>query len=214
MSDEDVIIECPLCNSRVAPADCECKLEPADPDDPYEPRSRVVIGCCPRCKRVLVGRQGECSGPLGESYWSDADRLWPMPRRTISPSVPQIVRLSLNEADICFGASAYAACAVMCGRALEGICVHFKVKRTLAAGLKDLLDQDIIDRRLFNWGDELRKVRNLGAHATTESVSKQDARDVLDFVHAITEYVFVLNEQFDRFMKRRKVEKSEGEDDD
>ena len=92
----------------------------------------------------------------------------------------------------------------MCGRAIEGICVHHKTKgKTLNNGLKDLLDKEIIDKRLYNWGDELRKLRNLGAHATGEKVPQQDASDVLIFAHAITEYVFVLTEQFREFMSRR-----------
>ncbi len=53
----------------------------------------------------------------------------------------------------------------MVGRALEGICVHQKTKaKTLAPGLKELLNKEIIDKRLFTWGEELRKLRNLGAH--------------------------------------------------
>jgi hypothetical protein len=92
----------------------------------------------------------------------------------------------------------------MCGRALEGVCVHFKTKNTiLYAGLKELRDTKVIDERLFTWGDELRKVRNLGAHASTEKVPKDDAKDVLNFLHAICDYVFVLSRRFDSFMKRR-----------
>jgi hypothetical protein len=56
--------------------------------------------------------------------------------------------------------------------------------------------------RLFEWGNALRKHRNLGAHATTERVSRDDARDLLDFSIAICEYVFVLNEKFQRFVER------------
>lgn len=73
----------------------------------------------------------------------------------------------------------------------------------LAAGLKALLEDETIDKRLYTWGEALRNVRNFGAHATAERVQMEDARDVLDFAHAISEYVFVLNEQFDRFMKRK-----------
>jgi hypothetical protein len=92
----------------------------------------------------------------------------------------------------------------MCGRAIEGICVHNKTKvKTLHGGLKELLDKEIIDKRLFTWGDELRKLRNLSAHATGERVPQQDASDVLAFAHAITDYVFVLTEQFQEFMSRR-----------
>jgi hypothetical protein len=91
----------------------------------------------------------------------------------------------------------------MCGRALEGICVDKKIQGTLQAGLKSLLDQGIIDSRLFEWGDELRKVRNLGAHPTAERIPREDASDVLDFIHAIADYIYVLSEKFETFRSRR-----------
>jgi len=43
----------------------------------------------------------------------------------------------------------------------------------------------------------------LGAHASDHKVAKEDARDLLDFSSAICEYVFVLNEKFERFKKRQ-----------
>ncbi len=198
-----MLIECHYCRSRVDAKEHGSHTEERGLDEYDELDTRIVIGQCPSCSSILVGKQREFDHPEYGSYWSDAERLWPSPKKQIAISVPDIVKLSLEEADICFNAGAFAACAVMCGRALEGICVHFKTKKTLAAGLKDLLDNDVIDKRLFTWGEELRKVRNLGAHATTERVSNQDASDVLDFAHAITEYVFVLNEKFARFMKRK-----------
>jgi hypothetical protein len=93
----------------------------------------------------------------------------------------------------------------MCGRALEGVCVHYKTKsQNLYSGLKELRDTKVIDERLLTWGDELRKVRNLGAHASTEKVPRDDARDVLNFLHAICDYVFVLSRRFENFMSRRR----------
>lgn len=92
----------------------------------------------------------------------------------------------------------------MCGRAIEGICKHHNAKtKTLAAGLKDLKDKEIIDGRLFEWGEALRTAQNLDAHASTEKVSKEDAQDLLDFSTAICEYVFVLNAKFERFKARK-----------
>ncbi len=199
-----MLIECPYCRSRVdAKAEGECVL-PRDPDDhdPYD--TKVAVGKCSSCANVLVGLQEEHEHPDYGLYWSDAERVWPQPKRPISRSVPDIVKSSLEEADRCFSAGAFTACAVMCGRAIEGICVHHKTKaKTLNNGLKELLDNEIIDKRLFTWGDELRKLRNLGAHASGEKVPHQDAFDVLAFAHAITEYVFVLTEQFQEFMSRR-----------
>jgi hypothetical protein len=105
---------------------------------------------------------------------------------------------------ICYKARAYSACAVMCGRSIEGVCKHHDPKtKTLANGLKKLREDGTIDDRIFGWGEALRENRNLGAHATTEKATKDDARDLLDFSVAICEYVFVLNKKFERFQKRR-----------
>ena len=57
-----------------------------------------------------------------------------------------MTRLSSEEARKGFGAEAYAACAVMCGRAIEGICAEHDTKsKNLGAGLKELKDRHIID---------------------------------------------------------------------
>jgi hypothetical protein len=114
----------------------------------------------------------------------------------------------MEEANKCFKAGAYSACAVMCGRALEGICRHYKTKSEyLAGGLKELLDQGVIDGRLFKWSEALRTLRNVGAHATGGNVSKDDARDLVLFANAICEYVFVLSAQFDEFIERESKRK-------
>lgn len=201
-----VIIDCPFCKSRVdAKAHGSLKHDEEDfLSFPYT----VELCACPSCGAILVGQRELIGIENGRDIWGEPRRLWPEPKRVISLSVPPIVKVSLEEADRCFAAAAYSACAVMAGRALEGVCVHFKSqKTTLSAGLKALKDQEIIDARLYKWGEELRQVRNLGAHATTEKVSMEDARDVLHFVHATCDYVFVLSRRFDAFMKRKEKKK-------
>jgi hypothetical protein len=198
-----MLIDCPHCKARVdAKAHGERTTYDANRDAfPY----RVAVLECVTCHRTLVGFQEQVHHPdLGE-VWTHTDRLWPEPKRLISGAIPDIVRISLEEADRCFNAGAYSAAAVMCGRALEGVCVHYKTKsQNLYSGLKELRDTKVIDERLLTWGDELRKVRNLGAHASTEKVPRDDARDVLNFLHAICDYVFVLSRRFENFMSRRR----------
>jgi hypothetical protein len=66
----------------------------------------------------------------------------------------------------------------MSGRAIEGMCVHFKTKgkgTTFAGGLKELREAKIIDDRLFQWSEALREHRNLGGHAKPERISAQAA---------------------------------------
>jgi hypothetical protein len=92
----------------------------------------------------------------------------------------------------------------MSGRTLEGVCLYHSTKsKDLSHGLTELKDKGIIDDRLYQWGEELRKHRNIGAHATEENISKDDAKDLLDFAQAICDYVFVLNARFNRFMDRK-----------
>jgi hypothetical protein len=160
---------------------------------------------CKVCKNALLGLSEVVQVAEDKWEWDHASRLWPTPDDEVAWDIPEIARTALIEAQICFKAKAYSACAVMCGKAIEGLCKHHDATtQTLAAGLKKLRDNGTIDTRLFEWGEALRESRNLGAHATTEKVSKDDARDLLDFSLAICEYVFVLHEKWERFQKRRK----------
>ena len=53
-------------------------------------------------------------------------------------------------------------------------------------------------------GEALRNRRNIGAHASDENISREDASDILDFTIAICEYVYVLTQKYDEFKKREK----------
>ena len=159
---------------------------------------------CKICHNPLFGWTEVVQFSQDEWEWDNVTRLWPVPDGDIDGEIPSIARISLIEAKTCFNAKAYSACAVMCGRTLEGVCKHYHPKiRTLATGLKKLKEEGTIEKRLFEWGEALRKHRNLGAHATIERVTKDDARDLLDFCIAICEYVFVLNKKFQRFQDRQ-----------
>jgi hypothetical protein len=84
------------------------------------------------------------------------------------------------------------------------MCKHFKTaNRDLFKGLKELHDRQIIDSRIYSWGDELRKHRNIAAHASDVKFTKTDATDLYDFAVAICEYVFVLTKKFEAFQSRQ-----------
>ena len=168
------------------------------------PSEKVSLLVCPSCHEALVSRTTwEGEGDYGD-IWSKPQRVWPRSEREASLAAPAIVRVSLEEAQRCYRAAAYTACVVMSGRALEGVCRHFQTKSvTLHKGLAELLDRQIIDQRLFSWGEELRKHRNLAAHASEHKFAQDDATDLMDFVSAICEYVFVLTPKFESFLRRR-----------
>ena len=198
--DSRTIVDCPHCESKV---EAERKGHVDIDLDVTGVPSRVELAMCKICENPILGFSEIVQIGPDEWDWCDLDRLWPVPETDIDREIPEIARISLVEAQTCFRAKAYTACAVMCGRALEGVCKHHKATtKSLAPGLKYLRDEGIIDGRLFEWGEALRAARNLGAHASTEKVSRDDARDLLDFSRAICEYVFVLHAKFERFKER------------
>jgi hypothetical protein len=146
----------------------------------------------------------------GKDEWSTASRVWPEPVSQLAMSIPETIRTCLLEARKCLHATAYTACVAMSGRAIEAMCRHFgTTKQTLFEGLKELHEKTVIDARLYEWGDELRKHRNLAAHATGAKFNLVDAKDLYDFSTAICDYVFVLTEKFQNFKKRQAKEQEQ-----
>jgi len=197
---DSTIVECPYCEAKVnAKIIAEKEYPPGDDNDPY----RFVFMECPVCDQALVGSCDLIQVDSDVWDWSAPLRLWPDPHKDFDFNIPRIVRSSLGEAKKCYKAKAFSACAVMCGKAIEGICIKETNAKTLHTGLKKLKDIKIIDDRLFEWGEALRKERNIGAHATGQELSKQDARDVLDFSVAICDYVYVLSKKYSEYQERK-----------
>ena len=202
MTKEFQLIDCPNCHARATGAVCGEAYEQLSQTE----QARVLLLRCPTCYKVMVGRQEMIdSGGFDEpATWTDAVRVWPAPASDVSGCVPELIRGSLEESDRCLRAGAFTASVVMTGRALEALCRHYETKnQNLGYGLKELLEREIIDKRLFEWGEALRVHRNLAAHATGEKFSHDEARDLFQFGTAICDYVFVLTEKFQQFMKRK-----------
>jgi len=198
-----MIIECHYCESKVDAKILNTHIQPGDEDNPFEKRTYFLE--CPACGNPMVGvQEEEFASEHLEAVWSSPERVWPSPDKPLHWNLPTIVRNALEEAHKCYKAKAYRACAVMCGTALEGICVEFTKKKYLAEGLKALLEKKIIDSRIFEWGEALRQHRNLGAHATEHDISRRDATDLLDFTNAICDYIYDLAVKFENFKKRQK----------
>jgi hypothetical protein len=202
-----MLIDCTRCHARV---DAEVKALTQFHDEEEWPESyQIGLLRCPQCRHILVAMQdllepGGFNKLEDPDKWSDAVRLWPEPFSVIALSIPETIRTCLLEARKCLHATAYTACVAMSGRGIEAMCRHFGTKSPhLFEGLKELHEKTIIDKRLYEWGDELRKHRNLAAHASGANFNQVDARDLYDFATAICEYVFVLTARFEAFKKRQ-----------
>lgn len=196
-----MLIDCPTCSARVH---AKVIAERVYPSDDYSDPYKYLFLECPSCENVLLGLSDWAElGPNGEQDWANPVRLWPDPYLSYDTNVPKLVKSSIEDARKCYHAGVYTACAVMCGRALEAICIEKTNEKTLYKGLKQLREADIIDDKLYKWGEALRKERNIGAHATEETVYRDDAKDILDFATTIIEYIYIMSAKFEKYMKRK-----------
>ncbi|MBX9936093.1 MAG: DUF4145 domain-containing protein [Burkholderiaceae bacterium] len=196
------VIDCPSCATRVnAPVIGAVH----DPDS----ESAVVLLRCPSCNNPLLGLTQLYQTENNDWRYDHSERLWPAPSTVeLNVSIPESARRDIKDAQKCISHSIYSAAVVLCGRALERLSKEKAPgSRTLADGLTELKNQNIIDERLFQWANALRKERNLGAHATDEEVTKENSQDVLSFTIAIFEYVYTLSEKYEEFIARKTVKK-------
>lgn len=196
-----MLLECNNCQARV---DAEVLAEYRDLEFFA---TRTYLCKCPSCARALVAESEEDE----DMKWTQPIRVHPRPRRLLGTDIAPTIRHSIAEAERCMQVGAYLAAIAMCGRALEAICRHFGTKDAyLAVGLKELREKEIIDARLYQWGEELRDQRNAAAHATDTTVSAHDAADVLVFTYAIIDYVFLLTAKFEQFQNRKRERAAKG----
>jgi Domain of unknown function (DUF4145) len=197
----NVVIDCPQCSVRVnAPVRGEVHDR--------ESESAVVLAACPSCGGPLVGMTQLFQNEHNDWQYEHADRVWPAPTTVeLSLTIPQSVRRDIKDAQKCIAHGIYSAAVVLCGKALERLAKERAPGKTLAEGLSALKTSGVIDERLSLWASALRKERNIGAHASEEEVSKENAQDVLDFTVAIFEYVYTLSEKYAEFMARKAAPK-------
>lgn len=192
-----MIIDCDECEAKV---DAE-EIARIDYFDNFNTlQGKTIFLRCPSCKGGLLAIEPEGDATRG---WGPPERIYP-PQRYIHYKIPDTLRRSFREALICLQSSCYLATVIMCRRTLEGLCHHHDSSfRDLAAGLKKLSDNKIIDSRLLEWGEALRQDGNLAAHDPNAEINWHDASDLVDFTEAILNHVFVLHDQFEKFKERR-----------
>jgi hypothetical protein len=211
MDPQTFIVDCHICKAKVAAIEKgSVSRVYQDEESDYPEGEKVMIGLCPRCKNILVGKTYQI-GFEGfdddQDRWSDVVRIYPNPTKTfLSHRIPRSIKESLSEADRSLQVSANMAACVMFGRALEAVCndVLGTTRITLAKGVDMLKEKGIIDNRLYDWSQQLRAFRNIAAHAGEDvgSISRQDAEDLQSFVYAIIEYTYDLADRYEEFQAR------------
>lgn len=164
------IIDCPRCRAKVGVEQTGCAVRRGQDEDGDLYAEKIVVGLCPSCTTPLAGytQQTHFEGWHDHEYdqWSDVIRVHPNPPKTFSSyRIPRTVTHSLLEADRTLQAGAYIATCVMFGRAFEGLCRDILEKMSpgtetkrmmLGAGIKALKEKNIIDQRLYDWGQQVQ----------------------------------------------------------
>jgi hypothetical protein len=196
---ESIALECEYCKMLVS-AEVLKAYVATDPQD-LAPALRFLFAKCPRCEAPFLAQQEE-DVPEGRRA---PERMFPITDVRLAGALPKPIQAAFEEASRCMCSNAFTAAAVMCRKALEGICAaHGVNERSLATSLEKLRDDGTIDRRLYEWADELRLFGNDAAHDLNVVISGEDAADIMDFTRALVEYVFTFRERFEQFRQRRK----------
>lgn len=143
---------------------------------------------------------------VGDNIWGEETSLYPAIRERHSGGLPASIAGCFEEAEICYRVKAATAAAIMARRTLELLAAEQGLQKgNLAQRLQAMRDQQVIDARLYEWADELRLAGNQAAHDVHLGISLTDARDMLDLVEAIVDYVYVFQERYEAFKARRRT---------
>lgn len=199
-----MLAECTKCGARVAGV-VRGQYEPEWGGIPAPPRYSLLS--CPVCWGPLLVTTDRIP-PYQDEQWTDPVQLYPSAAPPLDPAVPPPIAAAFEEAQACSRARAHTAAAIMCRKTLEGVCAeHGVATGDLHRRLEQLLQREVIDKRLLEWAHALRIVGNEAAHDVNVTVPKEDAEDLLFFGKALLEYVFTFRQRFDEFKIRRERRK-------
>ena len=173
------------------------------PDDSWEPHERAFAKCSTCSTPYVLGRDAdyhEEDSPLRQ--------LWPEVDAPLPHHVPSSIRDSHNEALRCRSIQAYTGASLLARRGVEAICAeHGHRKGMLGHKLKALLDEGVIDSRLYDWSSVVQDIGNSGAHDVEAPLTREDADDAIAFFEALVNYLYTFQRRYNRY-KRRKAEES------
>ena len=190
----ELVIDCPHCSVRVKTKPTGCLAGEVS----------YFLVECPSCKGALFGSAESVRDEFNNWGWTTVERLWPTPSLTdVGPAIPDAARRDIKDAQKCLLHGIHSAAAVLCGRALERLIKEKAGNHMIGKGIAELKAKGVIDQRLFDWAEALRKERNIGAHASDQDTTKEDAEDIIDFTIAIFDYVYTLSEKYQQYLARK-----------
>lgn len=159
---------------------------------------------CQRCSQPFLVRQSLYGIPGEFETITEESVLYPSESKLLPDALPAAIKTAYDQALRSLNASLFEPCVLMCRKCLEGVCKILKANgRDLNVRLSKLSEAGHIDSRLLSWAHQIRLIGNEAAHDIDTPVTKQDARDILEFTEAILIYVFSLTKRFESMQARR-----------
>lgn len=156
-------------------------------DGPMSPSCWTVVyilrlSRCPACDYFNYSVEDTDGGEIDVLYPKPPEILQGLPAK-IEKAYKAARAVSIIDANA-FG--------VLLGRVLELVCIDRKAKgKTLHEQLQDLVSKGEIPGPLADMANQLKTLRNIGAHAVLGELSFQEVRICDDLCRAILEYVYV-----------------------
>lgn len=143
-----------------------------------------------------------CNDVVYVKYWKvDVDPDWhlqyethyPLASHVYGENVPAQIYAASYEASKCLNASAFLATAVMCRRTIEAIVKDQGADKatSLAAAIKSLVAEKSLPSAMGALADLVRLVGNIGAHASREEVTREQAHDMFNLTRTLIDALYV-----------------------
>lgn len=197
---------CPDCNSIV---ETEVMFEYGygiEHKDELQCEGTIVkLTKCLNCEKPIL--LSEFFIEIEDHYYPQGKvQLYPDKESNFVADAPSTIIKPYREALKCFRANAYEACVIMCRKGIEAICYDKgETKGNLINKLKILKDKGVLEETFYKWSNELREIGNLGAHSHDTEITKQDAKDTLEFFEALILYLYHLVDKYDKLIERKKL---------
>lgn len=207
MKSEIEKVHCNQCNMAVGAKVLFTHDE--DANNIYDEGFRHAYLECPACKGGILVSQMEHYDGEGDFYWSNPYTLYPKDTLLLNHNVPESVENAYSEALKCKSVNALNACIIMCRKTLEALCDDLGMSgkmEKLEKKLKSLVDKGFINTDIHNWSTLVRLKGNKGAHSLSNDITRKEIDDLMNFVKAIIEYIYVYKKKYNEFIQQQNIE--------
>lgn len=167
-----------------------------------------VVYTCANCGYPNIARYIQVDSSLESGIDYDNPEEW-IPAAGIGKEysdVPEAVANAASEAYECFSIGAYRATVIMSRSVLEAIATEQIARpandrgkdKGLKDKLKDLVDEGVISPQLGAYASSIKDIGDGSTHNIFESVTKDEASYILDFLDVIIDEIYRRNAKFEK----------------